>query len=50
MSFFFKYFLASFPLFLIFCDALLSPDYPNHPIFFCDSAAVSPAYDKLSTI
>ena len=50
MSFIFKYSLASFPLFFIFCNVLLSPVHLNHPVFFYASVAAARAHDKLSTI
>jgi hypothetical protein len=50
MSFIFKYSFASFPLFFISYNVLLSPVHPNHPVFFCAPVGAAPAYDKLSTI
>jgi len=50
MSFVFKYSLASFPLFFIFADALLSAVRMNDSVVFCASAAGAAAYDKLSAI
>ena len=47
-SFVFKYFLASFPLFSIFCSALLSPSRPEYSVSFYSSATPGLASDKMS--
>jgi len=49
MSLVFKYFLASFPLFFIFSNALLSRLHPNHSVLSCASGTAPSVYDNLST-
>ncbi len=49
MFFVFRYFLASFPPFFIFCIALPSQHRQDASVLFCAWASPPPAHDKLST-
>jgi hypothetical protein len=47
-SFVFKYFLASFPLFFIFCSSLLSPLARTVSPFLAPRRSAASAYDRMS--
>jgi hypothetical protein len=48
MSFVFSHFLASFPLFFIFCRGRLSPLAGTNRLADAQRRVAAPAYDKLS--